>query len=366
MSLNFISKLTKDKSRHSTSIKRNKPNILFTYLNNYKCPKTSLSIERFTSRINYSKKNIYKSELYKKDSSKEKDEIIKKLKNKVKELEKKIILLKLKLHNLTRANISYPTSSKNYKNHSISAKDTVSNKKKVKPIFVPKKKFSLKERHSKNAVPCKLLKEESNFCTKEERSNNTNINISNSISNSNMILNNANKSKNKNKNKIELINKKKKYINFQKINDILKKAIITKYNLKKKSKESNYNVNELDLKTGSKLISKIPKTTRHYFQIESNTNLSSKTTSSTTFNYYKLNNSYNFLDNNNCLTSKNYIYTEEGDTNKEYPNNSPNISKINNNSNEDLKNKLNQIKLRTEYLLEIFSNIKVTKNNKIL
>ena len=356
MSLNCISKLTKDKSRHSLINKRNNPNILFTYLNNYKCPKTVLSIQRSTSKINCSTKNIYKSELYKKDSSKEKDEIIKKLKNKIKELENKIKLLKLKVHNLTRAYINYPTSSKNSQNHSISAKDTVNNQNKVKPIFIPKKKFSLKERHSKNRAPYKLLKEESYLGTKE-KSSNTNINISNS----NIISNNANKSKSRNKNKIEIFNKKKKYINFQKINEILKKAIITKYNLRKKSKQSNNNLNELDLKTGSKLISKIPKTSINYFQTESNTNLSSKITSSTTINYSKQNNSYNFLDNNNGLTSNNYIYTEEGDINKEYANNYPNNSKINYNSNEDLKNKLNQIKLRTEYLFEIFTNIKLIK-----
>ena len=108
---------------------------------------------------------------------------------------------------------------------------------------------------------------------------------------------------------MDKFDKKKKSINYHNINEILKKAIIKKTHLRKNSKHLN-NLNELDLKTSiSKLISKIPKTSRHYYQTESNVNLSSKITSSTTFNYYKQNNSNICSDNNNVLTSNNNIYT---------------------------------------------------------
>ena len=119
------------------------------------------------------------------------------------------------------------------------------------------------------------------------------------------------------------------------------------------------NLNDLDLKTSiSKLTSKIPKTSRHY-QTESNVNLSSKITSSTTFNYYKPNNSNNYSENNNVLTSNNNIYTEEGDTKDEYVCNTNNTNAISNNSNEIVRNKLNNIKKRTAYLLEIFAGIRI-------
>ena len=68
--------------------------------------------------------------------------------------------------------------------------------------------------------------------------------------------------------------------------------------MKKNSKHLNNDFNELDLKSSiSKLVSKMPNSSRYYLQTESNVNLSSKISSSTTYNYYKQNNSNNFSDN---------------------------------------------------------------------
>ena len=251
-----------------------------------------------------------------------------------------------------------PSSTKHSKDHSISGKENLNNKKEFKSIIAPKKKYSLKSGYTKKRTTSELLTDGNIFDIKERC--NTIINKSNNNSiNSNVVSNIKNKSnsKNKNKKKIELnldkFDKKKNNINYHNINEILKKAIIKKTHLRKNSKHLN-NLNELDLKNSiSKLISKIPKTSRHYYQTESNVNLSSKITSSTTFNYYK--NSSNICsDNNNVLTSNNNIYTEEGDTKEDYV-----INNINNNNNDIYKNKLNQIKIRTANLLEIFTGYKM-------
>ena len=355
MSFNFISKLTKEKTRHTITNIRSNQNILLTQLKSFMTPTTILSRQRSKSKNNYSTKNIYKSHFDNKEKTlKEKDEIIKKLKDKNKELENKIKFLELKIKKLTKINSMCPNSSKTSKNHSISGKENLNDKKEFKSIIAPKKKYSLKSGYTKKRTTSQLLTEENIFDIKERC--NTLVNKSNNKINTNMVLNN--KGKSKNKKKIELnfdkFEKKKQSINYHNINEILKKAIIKKTNLRKSSKISN--LNELDLKTSiSKLISKIPKTSRHYYQTESNVNLSSKITSSTTFNYYKQNNSNNFSENNNVLTSNNNIYTEEGDQNDCINT----INNINYNSNELLKNKLNKIKMRTANLFEFFTKIKI-------
>ena len=359
--LTFYNKSTKDKSKHIKTNIRNNQSILLTQLKYCNWPTTTLSTQSSKSKNNYSANNIYKSRVDKRESSnKEKDEIIKQLKEKIKELESKIKLLELKVNTLTKAYTQCPSSSKNLKNHSINGKETINEKKRVRPIFAPKKKkYSLKVKNNKKMIPSQLLIEDNISCVKERFNtlfnNNSNINI---------------KSKNKNKNKAEFsFDKKKPNINCQNICQILKKAVIRRNYLKKNSKHLNNDFNELDLKSSiSKLVSKMPNSSRYYLQTESNVNLSSKITSSTTYNYYKQNNSNNFSDNNNLLSSNNKnIYTEEGDTKDEcvfnYLNNINN-DYINNNVNENLKKKLNSIKLRTTHLLELFTNIK-TNNKKI-
>ena len=203
-----------------------------------------------------------------------------------------------------------------------------------------------------------LLTEENIFNIKERCNTiinkNNNVNISSNIlPNSKDIIKNISKNKKKIEINFEKCEKKKQTINYHNINEILKKAIIKKAHLRKNSNHLN-NLNELDLKTSiSKLISKIPKTSRHYYQTESNVNLSSKITSSTTFNYYKQNNSNIYSETNNVLTSNN-IYTEEGDAKQGIANNN-----INNNSNEFFREKLNQIRMRTAHLLELFTGFKM-------
>ena len=350
MSLNFTNKLTKDKTRHTITNIRSNQNILLTQLKNFMSPTTALSRQRSKSKNNYSTKNIYKSHGEKREiSNKEKDEIIQKLKNRIKELENKIKFLEIKVKKLTRLNSNYPTSTKNSKNHSISGKENLNDKKEFKSIIVPKKKYSLKTGYNKKRTSSQLLTEE-NIIDLKERCN--------------TIINSKIKSKSKNKKKVELFNdkngKKKQFINFNNINEILKKAVMKKTHLRKNTKHLN-NLKELDLKISiSKLISKIPKTSRHHYQTESNVNLSSKITSSTTFNYYKQNNSNNYSENNNVLTSNNNICTEEGDTKEDYTYYNTNANTNPNNiSNENVKNKLNQIKLRTARLLELITNIKL-------
>ena len=360
MSLNFTNKLTKEKTRHTITNIRSNQNILLTQLKNFLTPTSVLSRQRSKSKNNYSTKNIYSNYPDKKEKTvKEKDEIIKKLKEKVKDLENKIKFLELKIKKLTKKSSNLPSSTKQSKDHSISGKENLNNKKEFKSIIAPKKKYSLKSGYTKKRTASELLTEENIFDIKERC--NTIINKSNNNSyNSNIVSNIKNKTKSKNKKKIEIhldkFDKKKSNINYHNINEILKKAIIKKTHLRKNSKHLN-NLNELDLKTSiSKLISKIPKTSRHYYQTESNVNLSSKITSSTTFNYYKQNNSNICSDNNNVLTSNNNIYTEEGDTKEEFIINNINH---NNNNNEMYKNKLNQIKIRTANLLEIFTGYKI-------
>ena len=361
MSLNFTNKLTKEKTRHTITNIRSNQNILLTQLKNILTPTSVLSRQRSKSKNNYSTKNIYTNNYpdKKEKTAKEKDEIIKKLKEKVKDLENKIKFLELQIKKLTKKSSNLPSSTKHSKDHSISGKENLNNKKEFKSIIAPKKKYSLKSGYTKKRTASELLTEENIFDIKERC--NTIINKSNNNSyNSNIVSNIKNKTKSKNKKKIEInlekFDKKKSNINYHNINEILKKAIIKKSNLRKNSKHLK-NLNELDLKTSmSKLISKIPKTSRHYYQTESNVNLSSKITSSTTFNYYKQNNSNICSDNNNVLTSNNNIYTEEGDTKEEYIINN-NIN--NNNNNEIYKNKLNQIKIRTANLLEIFTGYKI-------
>ena len=354
MSINYTNKLTKDKSRHTITNIRSNQSILLTQLKSFMTPTSVLSRQRSKSKNNYSTKNIYSNRIdIKEKSAKEKDEIIKKLKGRIKDLENKIKFLELKVKKLSKMNSMCPSSIKNSKNHSISGKDNLNEKKEFKSIIAPKKKFSLKTGYSKKRPNSQLLTEENINDIKEKCK--TIINKSTSNINSNLINNTKNKNKNKNKKKIEInlekFDKKKQTINYHNINEILKKAIIKKTHLRKNSKYLN-NLKELDLKTSiSKLISKIPKTSRHYYQTESNVNLSSKITSSTTFNYYKQNNSNICSDNNNnVLTSNNNIYNEEGDIKEDY---------FSNSNNEILKNKLNQIKSRTARLLELFTGYKI-------
>ena len=363
MSLNLTNKLTKDKTRHTITNIRSNQNILLTQLKNFLTPTYSLSRQRSKSKNNYSTKNIYNSKGYKKEKTeKEKDELIKKLKDKIIDLENRIKFLELKVKKLSTIKSNYPSSSKNSKNHSISGKENLNDKKDFKSILAPKKQICLKAGYSKKRTASQLLTEENIYDIKE-RCNTIISNNSKSNINTKNISNIKNKNKSKNKKKIELnfdkFDKKKQSINCHNINEILKKAIIKKTHLRKNSKHLT-NLNELDLKTSiSKLISKIPKTSRHYYQTESNVNLSSKITSSTTFNYYKQNNSNNCSDNNNIvLTSNNNIYTEDGDTKENYVFTNINYNN-NSNSNEILRNKLNQIKRRTARLFELFSQIKI-------
>ena len=359
MSLNYTNKLTKDKTRHTITNIRSNQNILLTQLKNFLTPNSILSRQRSKSKNNYSTKNIYNNNADKKEkTTKEKDEIIKKLKEKIKKLERKIKILEYKVQKLTKNNSNIMTSTKNSKNHSISGKENLNDKKEFKSIIAPKKKYSLKSGYSKKRTTSELLTEENILDIKEKC--NTIINKSNANISSNIISNSKNI--NKNKKKIEInfdkFEKKKQSINYHNINEILKKAIIKKTHSRKNSKHLN-NLNELDLKTSiSKLISKIPKTSRHYYQTESNVNLSSKITSSTTFNYYKQNNSNICSENYNVLTSNNNIYTEEGDAKEEFVNNNTNTNN-NINNNEIFKNKLNQIRMRTAHLLELFTGLKV-------
>ena len=359
MSLNFTNKLTKDKTRHTIANIRSNQNILLTQLKNFMTPTSALSRQRSKSKNNYSTKNIYINNVGKKEKSiKEKDEIIKKLKEKIMRLENKIKILEFKVQKLSKANSKFPTSTKHSKNHSISGKEYLNDKKNFKSIIAPKKKYSLKSEYSKKRMASQLLTEENIFDIKEKC--NTNINKNNNVNiSSNIVPNSKDIIKNirKNKKKIEVnydkCEKKKQTINYHNINEILKKAIIKKTHLRKKSKHLK-NLNDLHLKTSiSKLISKIPKTSRHYYQTESNINLSSKITSSTTFNYYKQNNSNIYSETNNVLTSNN-IYTEEGDAKQGIANNN-----INNNSNEFFREKLNQIRMRTAHLLELFTGFKM-------
>ena len=357
MSLNFNNLLIKDKSRHTISTIKSNQNILLSQLKNYIPSSASLSRQRSKSKNNYSTKNIYHYIEKKEKTGKEKDEIIKKLKERIKSLENRIKFLEIKVKNLSKQNSNYNTSSKNSKNHSISGKENLNDKnekKEFKSIIFPKKKYSLKAGYSKKRTSSNILTEENIYDMKERC--NTIISNSNNNSNSSNLRKNS-----KNKKKIELnfdkFDIKKQSLNYQSINEILKKAIIKKTNLRKSKHMSN--LNDLDLKTSiSKLISKIPKTSRHY-QTESNVNLSSKITSSTTFNYYKPNNSNNYSENNNVLTSNNNIYTEEGETKDEYVCNTNNTNAIYNNSNEIVRSKLNNIKKRTTYLLEIFAGIRI-------
>lgn len=362
MSLNLTNKLTKDKSRHTITNIRSNQNILLTQLKNFLTPTYSLSRQRSKSKNNYSTKNIYNSNVYKNEKSgKEKDEIIKKLKGKIIELENKIKLLELQLKRLSKKNSEFPSSSKNSKNHSISGKENLNDKKEFKSIIAPNKNLSLKRGYSKKRTSSQLLTE-GNIYDIKGRCNTIINNNSKTNLNKNNISKNKSKNKNKNKKKIELnldkLDKKKQSINFHNINEILKKAIIKKTHLRKNSKHLA-NLNELDLKTSiSKLISKIPKTSRHYYQTENNVNLSSKITSSTTFNYYKQNNSNNFSENNNnVLTSNNIISTDDGETKENYV--FTNIN-ANNNNNEIIKNKLNQIKIRTAHLFELITHMKIS------
>ena len=382
MSINFSSKLTKDKARNTITNIRSNQNILLTQLKNFMAPTISLSSQRSRSKNNYSTKNIYSNIDQKGKSLKEKDEIIKKLKEKIKELEKKIQVLEYKINKLSKPNTNFPTSTRNSKNHSISGKENLNEKKEFKSIIVPQKKYSLKTGYAKKRTPSQLLTEENIFDIKEKC--NTLINKSKDKNKKsaygNILLNIKNKSNNtsKNKRKIELTidkfdKKRPQPINYHNINEILKKSIIKKTHIRKNSKHMN-NINELDLKTSiSKLISKIskiPKTSRHY-QTESNVNLSSKITSSTTLNYYKQNNSNNCSDNNNVLTSNNNIYSDQGDCKDDYVTSNTNTinnncavnintnNNTNSNSNEIVKMKLNQIKMRTAHLLKAFTGVNI-------
>ena len=343
MSLHFNHKIIKNKSTVS-NIKSNQ-NILLSKIINFITPSSELSRQRSKSKNNYSTKNIYESNK-KGKSSKDKDKIIKKLKEKIKSLENKIKFLEIKIKNLTKLNANNNTTLRiNSKNHSIIGKEIMNEKKEYKSIIMQKKKTSLKAGYYKKRTCSELITEDNLFCSKDK---------SNTIINNNTSF----RKNSKNRKKIELnmdrFEKKKQTINFHNINDIIKKSIIKKTHLRKNTKRLS-NLKDLDLKTStSKLLSKIPKTSRCY-QTESNVNLSSKITNSTTFNCHNKNNSHNYSDYNNVLTSNNNIYTEEEDTKNEHF-----FSKHLNNchSNEMVKSKLNEIKKRTENLLEIFALIK--------
>lgn len=346
MSLHFNHKILKNKSTIA-NIKSNQNILLSKIINFITTPSSDLSSQRSKSKNNYSTKNIYEDSNKKAKTNRDKDKIIKKLKEKIKSLENKIKFLEIKIKNLTKVNSNNNTLRRNSKNHSIIGKEILNEKKEYKSIIMQKKKTSLKSGYYKKRTCSELITEDNLFGSKD-KSNNTIINNNTSF-----------RKNSKNRKKIELnmdkFERKKQIINFRNINDILKKSIIKKTHLRKNTKRLS-NLNDLDLKTStSKLISKIPKTSRCY-QTESNVNLSSKITNSTTFNCHNKNNSHNYSDYNNVLTSNNNIYTEEEDTKNEHFF----LNHLNNYHNNDiLKSKLNAIKKRTENLLEIFALIKL-------
>lgn len=344
MSLHFNHKILKNKST-ITNIKSNQNILLSKIINFITSPSSDLSSQRSKSKNNYSTKNIYDDSNKKGKTNRDKDKIIKKLKEKIKSLENKIKFLEIKIKNLTKLNSNNNTLRRNSKNHSIIGKEILNDKKEYKSIIMQKKKASLKTGYYKKRTFSELLTEDNLFCSKDKTST--------------IINNNTSFRKNsQNRKKIELnidkFERKKQIINFRNINELLKKSIIKKTHLRKNTKRLS-NLNDLDLKTStSKLISKIPKTSRCY-QTESNVNLSSKITNSTTFNCHNKNNSHNYSEYNNVLTSNNNIYTEEEDTKNDHFF-SNHLSNYHNN--EIVKSKLNEIKKRTENLLEIFALIK--------
>ena len=361
MSINFKNILIKDKPRYTISTIKSNQNILLSQLKNFIHSSASLSRQRSKSKNNYSTKNIYNYISKKEKSGKEKDEIIKKLKERIKALENRIHFLELKVKRLNKMNSKNNIGSKIGKNYSIGGKENLNEKnekKEFSSITFPKKKCSLKAGYNKKRTSSHIITEENIYDIKERY----NTIINNTINNSNCSNSSHLRKNNKIKKKIELnLNKftrKKQTLNYQNINEILKKTIIKKNNLRKSKHLSN--LNDLDLKTSmTKLISKIPKTSRHYYQTENNTNLSSKITNSTTFNYYIQNNSNNnYSEYNNVLTLNNNIYSEEGYS-KDDRMCTINTNTISNSSNEIIRRKLNNIKKRTLKLLEKFAGIKV-------
>ena len=344
MSLHFKHKILKNKST-ITNIKSNQNILLSKIINFITTPSSDLSSQRSKSKKNYSTKNIHEESNKKAKTNREKDKIIKKLKEKIKSLENKIKFLEIKIKNLTKLNSNNNTLIRNSKNHTNIGKEILNDKKEYKSIIMQKKKTSLKSGYYKKRTCSELLTEDNLFGSKDK---------SNTIINNNTSFRKSSKNRKKIELNMDKFERKKQIINFRNINDILKKSIIKKTHLRKNTKRLS-NLNDLDLKTStSKLISKIPKTSR-CFQTESNINLSSKITNSTTFNCHNKNNSHNYSDYNNVLTSNNNIYTEEEDTkNDHFFSNHLN----NYHSNEVVKSKLSEIKKRTEKLLEIFALIK--------
>ena len=168
MSLNYTNKLTKEKARHTITNIRSNQNILLTQLKSFMTPNSVLSRQRSKSKNNYSTKNIYNNNVEKKEKSiKEKDEIIKKLKEKIKKLENKIKLLEFKVQKLSKSSSNFAKSTKNSKNHSISGKDNLNDKKEFKSIIAPKKKYSLKSGYSKKRTTSQILTEDNIFDIKE-------------------------------------------------------------------------------------------------------------------------------------------------------------------------------------------------------
>ena len=355
MSNNFKNILIKDKSRHTITTIKSNQNILLSQLKNFIHSSASLSRQRSRSKNNYSSKNIYNYISKNEKSAKKKDEIIKKLKERIRALENRIQFLELKVKKLNKINSKFNISSKNEKNYSIGGKENLkerNEKKEFSSITFSKKKCSLKAGYNKKRTSSHIITEEKIYDIKERYNTIINSTITYcNCSNSSKLKKNS-----KTKKKIELnlnkFKKKKQSLNYQNINEILKKTIIKKNNLRK-SKH-----NDLDLKTSmTKLISKIPKTSRHY-QTENNTNLSSKITNSTTFNYYIQNNSNNnYSEYNNVLTINNNFYSEEGYAKDEHMC-TINNNTINNSSNEIVRKKLNIIKKRILNLLEKFARTK--------
>lgn len=344
MSLHFNHKILKNKST-ITNIKSNQNILLSKIINFITSPSSDLSSQRSKSKNNYSTKNIYDDSNKKGKTNRDKDKIIKKLKEKIKSLENKIKFLEIKIKNLTKLNSNNNTLRRNSKNHSIIGKEILNDKKEYKSIIMQKKKASLKTGYYKKRTFSELLTEDNLFCSKDK---------TNTIINNNTSFRKNSKNRKKIELNIDKFERKKQIINFRNINELLKKSIIKKTHLRKNTKRLS-NLNDLDLKTStSKLISKIPKTSRCY-QTESNVNLSSKITNSTTFNCHNKNNSHNYSEYNNVLTSNNNIYTEEEDTKNDHFF-SNHLSNYHNN--EIVKSKLNEIKKRTENLLEIFALIK--------
>jgi hypothetical protein len=164
MSLHFNHKILKNKST-ITNIKSNQNILLSKIINFITSPSSDLSSQRSKSKNNYSTKNIYDDSNKKGKTNRDKDKIIKKLKEKIKSLENKIKFLEIKIKNLTKLNSNNNTLRRNSKNHSIIGKEILNDKKEYKSIIMQKKKASLKTGYYKKRTFSELLTED-NFLFK--------------------------------------------------------------------------------------------------------------------------------------------------------------------------------------------------------